>query len=530
MLKHTIIFSIIPALCFSISDEDFFKIQRAQRQIDSHTIKSKVSNFDLKKRRAKQQTNGDQQLYPDFHGNFNKALIHQPNGFPNPEAYQSLVKALTGKDNNLFNEIQIGGSVKLVNPQASFTYSLLGNVGWINTIDPAPTFTSQESAGEMVEVYWTALARDVPFNDFDTDSIAAAAIAELNTLPIFKGPKINGQVTPRTFLRGNIPGTLKGPYISQFLYKEIPYGTTMIPVEQENPTQSQVNDFNTTFSDWFTVITGNTTGNSITFDGTPHFLRTPRDLGEYVHQDTPEQAALNALLLLNSFGEPALDRNNPYLNNRTQSGFVTFAIGEILLLTRAAVQEGLKAAWYQKWQVNRRLRPEEYGFYVQKQKVNNTNLGIQSTLINSMALDEIFIAFGSYFLPMAYPEGSPNHPSYPAGHATFMGAAITVLKAFYNESFLIPDPQEPNDANTALQNYSGDLTVGGELNKLATNIALGRDHAGVHYRSDGFQGLLLGEAIAIDVLNNEAFLINEDFKGFSLTKFDGTTIIVGGKK
>jgi hypothetical protein len=40
-------------------------------------------------------------------------------------------------------------------------------------------------------------------------------------------------------------------------------------------------------------------------------------------------------------------------------------------------------------------------------------------------------------------------------------------------------------------------TVGGELNKLAANVALGRDTAGVHWRSDGVEGLNLGEGVAV---------------------------------
>lgn len=110
-------------------------------------------------------------------------------------------------------------------------------------------------------------------------------------------------------------------------------------------------------------------------------------------------------------------------------------------------------------------------------------------------------------------------------------AAVTILKAFFNEDFIIPNPVEPNLANNALVPYAGPpLTVGGELNKLAANIGIGRDSGGVHYRSDAEQGFLLGEQVAIDILNNEAFLNNEDFAGFSLTKFDGTRITVGGKK
>jgi hypothetical protein len=43
------------------------------------------------------------------------------------------------------------------------------------------------------------------------------------------------------------------------------------------------------------------------------------------------------------------------------------------------------------------------------------------------------------------------------------------------------------------------LPLGGRV-KLASNIALGRDTAGVHWRSDGIEGLKLGEAVAIGIL------------------------------
>ena len=73
---------------------------------------------------------------------------------------------------------------------------------------------------------------------------------------------------------------------------------------------------------------------------------------------------------------------------------------------------------------------------------------------------------------------------------------------------------------------AGQITVGGELNKLAHNIALGRDMAGVHWRSDAEQGLLLGEKVAISVLRDQRHTCNEPFQGFTFTKFDGTTITV----
>jgi hypothetical protein len=48
--------------------------------------------------------------------------------------------------------------------------------------------------------------------------------------------------------------------------------------------------------------------------------------------------------------------------------------------------------------------------------------------------------------------------------------------------------------------------------------------AGVHWRSDGVQGLLLGEAVAISVLADYRRTYSETFGGFSLTRFDGTAI------
>jgi hypothetical protein len=70
------------------------------------------------------------------------------------------------------------------------------------------------------------------------------------------------------------------------------------------------------------------------------------------------------------------------------------------------------------------------------------------------------------------------------------------------------------------------LTVGGELNKLASNIALGRDAAGVHWRSDGIEGLKLGEAVAVGILRDLRTTCPESFAGFSFTKFDGSTITI----
>lgn len=79
----------------------------------------------------------------------------------------------------------------------------------------------------------------------------------------------------------------------------------------------------------------------------------------------------------------------------------------------------------------------------------------------------------------------------------------------------------------ALRPYRGpDLTVGRELNKLASNIALGQDTAGVHWRSNGIEGINLGEAVVIGLLCDLRATYHEDFQGFPLTTFAGTIITI----
>src|SRR4030095_1200137 len=103
-----------------------------------------------------------------------------------------------------------------------------------------------------------------------------------------------------------------------------------------------------------------------------------------------------------------------------------------------------KACWYQKWLVHLRLRPEAFGFLVQEQKVNGVDFDLNSDVIDSPVLADIFGLYGTYLLPQMYPEGSPTHPSYPAGHAVIAGACVTILKAFFDENFVIPNPVQPN--------------------------------------------------------------------------------------
>ncbi len=103
------------------------------------------------------------------------------------------------------------------------------------------------------------------------------------------------------------------------------------------------------------------------------------------------------------------------------------------------------------------------------------------------------------------------------------------LNAWFDESWVIPDPVVTNDLGTGLQRYkgadAGEITVGGELNKVAANAANARNMAGIHWRTGYWESAQLGEAIAISILQEQKVTYNETMS-FSLTKFDGTTITI----
>ncbi|WP_333781283.1 vanadium-dependent haloperoxidase [Oceanirhabdus sp. W0125-5] len=468
--------------------------------------------------------NGDEDLYPNRIANYSKAMPHNHLGEVNLGAYNIWLKALTTGNPQMFEEIPLGGVRKFANPQGSYAYDLEGPNSHHLTMPPAPNFDSAWAASEMGEDYWRALTRDVPFADYDTNTLISEACTDMSQFSDYRGPKENGEVTPGTIFRGNFEGDLIGPYISQFLAKDVPFGAKIL--EQQYPTTLPGINYMTSYDDWLYIQNGGTSHHG-DFDPQPRYIRSGRDLAEWVHGDFTYQSVLNACLILLGFGKGAVCYENPYLCSRTQNGFVTFGSAYILDLVGKSARIALEAAWFQKFLVHRRLRPEEFGGRVQNNLTGATNYPINPELLNCCAVTKVFEEYGTYLLPMAYPEGSPTHTSYPAGHACIAGAGVTMMKAFFNEDYIIPDPKVASADGLSLLPYTGTpLTVGGELNKLGSNLSLGRDTAGVHYRSDGIEGLKLGEAVAIGILHDFKKTYNENFMGFCITKFDGTTIII----
>jgi hypothetical protein len=500
------------------------------RRVKTYQVRKNAARVYLKEREILKRSNGDEERYGDKRANFFKGLPQNDLGEVDLFAYARLLKALDSGKPEAFEHIPRSkyASRRLANPQAAYAFDLVGVDSHATDMPPAPTFASATAAAEIGEVYWMAIARDVPYRSYGTDPLIAAAVTDLNAFSRTVGPKRNGLVTPGTLFRGETPGDLIGPWISQLLWFDVPYGSSTI--EQRYFVPEVGEDFMISYSEWLAIQRGAAPSRSAYFETTPRYINDMRAMSEFVHIDVTFQAYFNAAMIMAGFGPEALDPGNPYRKSRNQGGFVTFGDAHVFDLVTKAARVGLEGAWFHKWLVHRRLRPEVFAGRIENQLNGSAAYGINDEILDSDAVDRVRGLYGNALLPQAYPEGSPLHPSYPAGHAAVAGACATILKAFFDESFIVPEPVEASWDGLTLDPWTGEaLLLGNEINKLASNMSIGRCGAGIHYRSDG-AGFATGEAQAIGILRDYSKTYNEYFAGFTLTTFSGKKIrIVNGK-
>lgn len=275
-----------------------------------------------------------------------------------------------------------------------------------------------------------------------------------------------------------------------------------------------------------------------------------------------------------------------------EAGFGVLGGPHILALVSEVATRALKVVWRQKWQVNLRLRPEAYAGLVHVQNIGvggttrdyslprwiDDTDAITAVKAITMAANGGATAAATMLLPMAFSAGSPTHPAYGAGHATVAGACVTVLKAFFMtytteadgadvpiafctlkarpapyddegeiKSYrpFVPDASTPFETCFGMKKFDNreelesqiaeKLTIEGELNKLAQNVAMGRSMGGVHWRTDNSRSLMLGEALAAEMLAQITLDANEkprfSFRTFS-RRPDGQpkkVVIEGGR-
>jgi hypothetical protein len=491
-------------------------------------------------------TNGDEERYADKCGTYTKAILQDGPARVNLNAFDSFRDALQSGNPADFENIIMGGARKLTDPQAGLTFDLEGtdsrqfgnspcprNQETVLVVPPAPPLASAAYGTELIEMYWASLLRDVPFTEYASTPLAAQAAHELSGLPEYAGPRSGGQVTPDVLFRGGFPGETVGPYISQFFIAPTFLGQQ--PISQQQKTYQPNVDYLTEPASWALIQNGGSTGLQNEFDSQLRFEHSGRDLAAWTHIDVLYQAYFVAYLVLNSIGAP-VNPGSMYIHSKTQVGFATFGGPHFAGMLGEVACRALERSWYQKWFVHRRHRPESGGgiaHLIKTGKGSSINGSLHSNVLNSQALRSSFNKYGTYLLSQAFPEGAPTHPSYPTGHGVVAGACITILKFFFDGNFLIPEPVVPSEDGLSLVPYTGSdrnqITVNSELNKLAHNVSFGHGiHAGIHWRSDTDVSMVLGEATAISILQDQAQTFNEKFT-VHFTKLDGTTATISNQ-
>jgi len=476
--------------------------------------------------------------------------------------------------------LALNAQMKLVDPLASLATVLVGAPQYLLHVDDPPTLSSDAGAAEMVEMYGYYLSRDVPLINFGSDPIIGDIISHLNEPNVFSNMPdlyLDNPITTNTLFRGITDAARVGPYISQLLLLNVPMGA--LSMEQKygvNPTKLDA------ITNGYTVDWGRNLAEQVNLHNTTLFALPPgvnpsllqkkyiysgRALTEAVHNDPVYQFIYHASQILLGLGV-AMNPGFPSYPN--QVNFITGAAGTGMLCAAADISGlALKHSWYWKWQVYRKLRPEVFSLWIDNvlnDRVQNIgNYDISDVILTNGILDDVRAAnaqygaqfFNSYTLPQAYREGSPLHPSYPSGHATIAGAAITILKIYLDtdKTWISLPGLQPGSINRniipnsvvngiAQSDASGNslidytdvvaksqMTITGELDKMATNIAFGRNWSGVHYRTDAIQGILLGEQVAIKYMEDLlSSMVQNNLNGTSpeikFTGYAGKTITV----
>lgn len=476
-------------------------------------------------------------------GLYSKGLEHDPTTLlASQDDIDKIILALETGEQSDFDAIPQStvATRKQESPQAALSSSLSGGDPEGFKMEQAYALNSRKAAADMLEVYERALLRDIPFNVLSGDVTGTAqqeadiqrAIDTLNSFgDDFTGPKIGGVVTRKSLFRGKGKDELVGPLVSQFLYHDIPLGQhTIVQQAVQETGQYGISDADYLAIQNGTVPTPQTKGAAV-------YNFSPRVLGSFVHIDFVYQAHIYAAALLLGNGAerndafPRLDKETNFVNSSGPAD-IAAAIGEIS-------RHALKATWVQKWRKQLKLRPEAMAGRIVAQEAGALPVGTVHQDLITLGADTLAavkaanLANGGAnksYLPLQFAEGSPMHPSANAGHAGIAGACSALLKMYFKDGPWsgLGLPTLHSIDGTMLDTYSeadaSQMTIHGELDKLAAScMSLGRDWAGVHYRFDGDQGVLLGEEVAIQWMRDNAAQSNVNIGTIEFISADGVT-------
>ena len=184
-----------------------------QRAEEAFHVRQDAALQEKKVAAVTQTANGDEVAFANRIGNFSKGLPHNALGEVDSNAYSIFLQAMeNGAQLSDVERIPMGSidpalQMRLVNPCAGTCFSLQGADSHHLAIPAAPGVQSAWAAGEMVELYWMALAREVAFTDYASNPVTQAAAAEWARSPHFAGQERGAPSHPRLCSAGSLPGT-----------------------------------------------------------------------------------------------------------------------------------------------------------------------------------------------------------------------------------------------------------------------------------------------------------------------------------
>ena len=421
---------------------------------------------------------------------------------------------------------------------------------------------------EMTEVYCMAMMRDLPISALDIsvdptsvstlprrsdgtttgDPVTAATILSImnqytgDSVGVKPNWPINDQgLTDMGLLfRGHGSGQNLGQYVSQLLILDVPFGSALFEQKfaPENDSTASV-----TVDGYLAIQEGIPTGAPPKAAIPSRRVQYLRDLGSLVHSDPAYGLYFNASLIALKAGLDAL------VNSGQGSNFLDTGGPDFLTSLAAVTRPALRTAWVTKWQAAMQLRPEAVAARLSWYEMAATKPPELATWVTDFSTElkttvkawtgSLGSTPESVFLPLLYDEGSPVHPSFPAGHAAVAGACVTIMKAFLKThtgqdytrvkwASVFGNIKKVSSTDTLENTVDSGETLVGEMNKLASNVALGRNIAGVHARCDGDCGLAMGEEVAVSYLvsmTKEYYPdILRDKIAFTLERFSGELI------
>ncbi|GIT92340.1 phosphoesterase [Jannaschia pagri] len=404
-----------------------------------------------------------------------------------------------------------------------------------------------------------------------------------------EGPRgKRNRLSPQSLFRAAAPGCAVGPYVSQFLLIGnsgltggltpdmgfVTFGTQRM--SQMIARHVSGVDYMRDWAEWLDVQDGADTASAQAFDGTRGFICTPRDLSARMRQSAPEEPFVTAYYLLLA-AEAAADDGLPEPTSLRSSAPPLTAADVLSLISEAASAAQVLLA-EQAARGRGRLQPEVLGAlatlvtngegarlgaarplvetHVEKLEAAATANFDLLEAVNQMPTTgqfggepkgPPFQLSRNLMLPMAFAEGAPKEAAFGARQATVAGACATLLKAMFKISTdgaapltldqvgtgTLGTTYVPNGtgsclvATTAPEDAGSQLTLQGELNKLAANVALARSFAGIHTYGASWDAMRMGERLAVGLLLDR-LAASDQPASLTFESFDGDALVLSG--